>query len=226
MTTNQRVGPGRIAAVAALVLLPALLSACNIVGPLAYFAMGPEAVPAVHGLDPAKTTVVFVDDRSNRIPTRATREIIGKTAEEDLLGNGAVKDMVKSSRVHTVVAAERYGRPTGIAEVGAAVQAQVVIYAYVDRFVLTEDNQSVAPAARLRVKVIDVASTERLFPPPDSEEEYYDLNVRVPVQSSQLPTTAAARQQVEQELARWCGRALARMFRETKDLSDPTRLDR
>ncbi len=188
-----------------------LPAGCNIAGPALFFIHGPEKVPAVHTLDPARSAVIFIDDRTNRIPSRATRDLIGTTAEEELLNEGLVKDMVQSRKIQSVVARERYGKPLGIAEVGRAVDAKVVIYAWVDQFTLSTDGQTFAPAAALRVKIVDVDSGKRLFPGPDTDG-WYGLNVVVPPQQGVAPDSTADRQRAEQGLARHVGKSLARMF--------------
>ncbi|MBL8991049.1 MAG: hypothetical protein JNJ48_05665 [Phycisphaerae bacterium] len=223
MNSRKASGAAAVVVLAALVLL----AGCNILGPAGYFLVGPEATPAVFRLDPEKTAVVFVDDRANQVPTRSTREIIGRVAEEDMLANGAVKDMVQSRRVQTVIAAERSGRPLGIVEVGQAVQAKTVVYAVVERFVLSEDGQTYAPVASLRVKVIDVETDSRLFPVPDAGDEYYNLVIRVPVQTGSPPTTSAGLTTAYQDLARWTGRALGRMFYDaSNEIRDSSRLSK
>lgn len=200
------------------------VGACNIVGPLGYFVAGPPAIPAVYVPDPKQIGVVFIDDRSNQVPTRGTREIIGRIAEEEMLANGVFLDMVQSRRVQSVVSAERYGHPLAIADVGEAVQAQTVVYAVVDKFVLSEDGTTFAPVALLRVKVVDVATKKRLFPAEDSPEEYQPLAVRVPTQTGSVPPSNNARTQAFQDLARWTGRSLARMFYDFNEISRPSRL--
>ncbi len=202
----------------------ALAGGCNIAGPAFYFLHGPEKVPAAYTLDKAKSTVIFLDDRTNRIPSRATRDLIGKTAEEDLLNQGIVADMVQSRKIQTVVARERYGKPMGIAEVGRAVDARVVIYAWVDQFTLSTDGQTFAPAAALRLKVVDAETGARLFPPPDTDG-WYALSVVVPPQQGNTPDGSAPRQQAEQNLARYVGQSLARVFYKHESTKSPADLE-
>lgn len=208
-----------------LILLTLALAGCNIVGPAVYFAVGPDKIKAVHTLEKDRTTVIFLDDRTNRIPSRATREVVGQTAEEILLQEGVVKDMVQSRRVQSVIARERFGKPMGIAEVGQALEAQVVIYAWVDEFTLSTDGQSLLPSATVRVKVIDAVSRERLFPAADDPTGWYVLRVSPPPQQGSLGTTLAERTKAEQDLARWVGRALAGMFFDRSPELQPRRLE-
>ncbi|MFN0011655.1 MAG: hypothetical protein ACKVS8_08440 [Phycisphaerales bacterium] len=197
---------------------------CNIAGPAFYFLHGPEKTPAAYTLDQARSTVIFIDDRTNRIPSRATRDLIGKTAEEELLNREVVADMVQSRKIQTVVARERYGKPMGIAEVGRAVDAKVVIYAWVDQFTLATDGQTFAPAAALRLKVVDADSGERLFPGPETDG-WYSLSVVVPPQQGSVPDSTALRQQAEQNLARYVGQSLARVFYEHESVRSPADLE-
>lgn len=210
------------AALAALFI--ACAAGCNIAGPALYFLHGPDKTPAVFTLDKHKSTVVFIDDRTNRIPSRATRDLIGITAEEALLAEDVVADMVQSRKIQTVVARERYGKPLGIAEVGRAVDAKVVVYAWVDQFTLSTDGQTFAPTAALRIKVIDAESGQRLFPGPDTDG-WFAFSVAVPAQQGVAPDTSALRQRSEQSLARYTGQSLARLFYEHFSEKSPADLD-
>lgn len=239
MTTTQQQAPGThhdrpvlrpraagwaLAALAGLAGVAGVLGGCNIVGPAVYFAVGPDKIKPVYTLDPAKTTVVFLDDRSSRIPSRATRELIGQTAEEELLNKGVVKDMVQSRRIQAVVARERYGKPLGIAQVGRAVEADVVIYCWVDEFTFSTDGQSFAPGATLRVKVVDAHTKERLFPAPEIPDGWHILRISPPTQQGSAPATTSERAEAERNLARWVGREIAGMFYERDPSTLPKKL--
>lgn len=208
----------------ALVASPLWLGGCNILGPAMYFAIGPDKVPAAFELPKDRPAVIFVDDRTNRIPQRSVRELIGTVAEKAILENRASRNMIESRRVQAVVARERFGKPMGIAEVGAALEAEIVIYAWVDQFTLTPDGQTFAPSSQLRVKVIDATTKERIFPPPQAEP-WHMVSVKVPTQQGAPPATNAERLQAEENLARWVGRQLARQFFEHETTLDPSRLD-
>lgn len=199
--------------VAALLLLAcAVLPGCNILGPAGYFIMGPEKQPAVYTLDPQKVGVIVIDDKVNVTPQRSLREIIGRTAEEEILTKNLVKDMVKSSQALAVLSRERFGERMTIAELGKSLQADVVIYCTMDDFSLTQDGQSVTPESAMRVKIVDVKTSERVFPGKDATE-WYPLKIKLPAQSMEKPSGSAILQN-QQDLARLTGLALARMFYE------------
>jgi hypothetical protein len=198
-------------AILVLILMMAamLMGGCNIVGPVLFFAHGPEKTRKAHGLDPERTTVVFIDDRQNRIPRRALRITIAEEAERTLLSSKAVKDMVSGQSALNAAGNDRSGQPAPVAEIGRAVEAQVVIYATVDEFTLTPDGQTYAPTARLRVRVIDVESDTRVWP---EDPAGHPLFVRPQVTSRELPSSIAGRYQAEDELARLAGLSVARLF--------------
>lgn len=216
MSERMRLGVGGIAGrVAAMMLGVAALTSlggCNILGPAGYFILGPDKQPAVYQLDPEKVTVIIIDDKANIVPQRSLRETMGRAAEEDLLAKGAVKEMVKSAQGLAVLSRERFGERMTIQELGAALKADVVIFAAIDDFSLSQDGQSITPLARMRVKVVDVASGERRFPGPNATE-WYPLEIRLPAQSMEKPTGAAIMQS-NQQLARLAGIGLAQMFYE------------
>ena len=182
---------------------------CNIVGPAYYFIHGPEKAKKLYELDPKRTTVVFVDDRSSRVPRRASRVAIGEQAEQTLLKERVVKDMVSSQSAIQAAGTDREGKPASIAEVGAAVKADVVIYATVDEFSLTRDGQTYSPGAVLRVKVVDATGNARLWP---ENPAGHVVSVRLSPKTSDLPTSTAARFQAEDELARQAGQEIAWLF--------------
>lgn len=200
------------------------LGGCNILGPAIYFAVGPDKVQPAYELPKDRPTVIFIDDRANRIPQRSVRELIGTVAEKTLLENSAARNVIESRRVQAVVARERFGKPMGIAEVGQALEAEVVIYAWVDEFSLTPDGQTYSPSASLRVKVIDATTKERLFPP-EGADPWHIVSVNVPLQQGAPPSTNAEKALAEENLARWVGRALGRQFFEHESRLDPVRLD-
>jgi hypothetical protein len=205
--------PRFILACRALVLVAvAALSGCNILGPAGYFILGPDKQQAVYKLDPTKATVIVIDDKANIVPQRSLREVIGRTAEEDLLAKGTVKDMVKSAQALGVLSRERFGSPMTIQELGQSLKADVVIFTAIDEFSLSQDGQSVTPLSKLRMKVVDVATGQRVFPEPNAPE-WYPLAIRLPAQSMEKPTGAAI-MQGNQSLARITGIALAQLFYE------------
>ncbi len=200
------------------------LGGCNILGPAIYFAVGPEKAQAVYVLDKDRPTVFFIDDRANRVPQRSVRELIGTVAEKTLLDGEAARNVIESRRVQAVVARERFGKPMGIAEVGMALEAEVVIYAWIDEFSLSPDGQTYLPSASLRMKVIDATTKARLFPA-EGAEPWHIVTVKVPLQQGAPPTTNTERALAEENLARWVGRALGRQFFEHQTGLDPARLD-
>jgi hypothetical protein len=214
--------PVRLALIAIAALAP--LPGCNILGPAYYFVHGPEKAPAVYTLDKKKTAVFFIDDRTGQA-SRPVRETIGQTAEESLLNEGVVKDMVQSRAIQTVIARERFGRLMTIADTGKAVQADVVIYCWLDRFGLTTDNQTYSPGASFRVKVIDTATGERLFPTPGEGPEYLEVNFALPTQQGAPPSTTTDVTRAELDLARYAGRSLAQLFFEHEITRPPSKLE-
>lgn len=199
-----------LAAACAAVLACAVAAGCNILGPAGYFLVGPEKNPALHTLERDRPTVVFIDDRGSRVPTRSARLRMGEAAERTLLDRGQLRDVISSQSVLSVVAREQYNRPMGIAEIGQAVGAEVVIYAAVEHFSLSPDGQMYAPRSAMRVKVVDAVSGERLWP--GEEQEWHRFSVEIPARTGTEPRGAAARSEAELDLAQRTGVALANVF--------------
>jgi hypothetical protein len=185
------------------------LTACNIVGPAFYLVHGPEKIKRLYALDPKRPTVIFVDDRLNRIPRRASRVSMGEQAEHALMTMRHPVDMISSQSALQAAGADRGGKPVPITDVGAAVNAEVVIYAMVDEFALSRDGQTFSPGATMRVKVIEVATGKRLWP---EERAGHPVVVRLSPKQGTQPDSTAARFAAEDELARQCGQELAWLF--------------
>src|SRR4051794_7604017 len=196
-------------ATAAAIGAPAALAGGNIVGPIFWLVHGPEEEKKVYELDKDRTTVVFVDDRGNRVPRRTLRLQIAQEAEKALLKEKVVKDMISAESALAAAGGDRYEKPTPITDIGKAIKADRVVYATVDRFSLSPDGQTLSPTVELRVKVIDAQSEARLWP---EDARGYPLTVRLQAKAADLPSTAAARQQAEDELARQTGMKLAQLF--------------
>lgn len=204
-------GRWRVAAWGGLLLaLAGALPGCNIAGPLVSVVAGPEGYEARYTLPKERPTVVFIDDRASRVPTRQARELIGQTAERALLSKGVVKDMIEARLALATLRGERFNEPMTIAQVGKAVHADVVIYATIDGWSLTPDGQTFAPQADLRVKVVDATTNSELWPGENASAG--TLSVRVPEQARTAPTSTAMVSDAHLDLARWVGLRLAQTF--------------
>jgi hypothetical protein len=194
------------------------LAGCNIVAPAYYLIHGPEKTKKLYPLDEEKTTVVFIDDRQNRVPRRALRVAIGQEAEKTLLSQKVVKDMISAESALNAAGSDRHAHPASVSEIGADLKADIVIYATMDQFTLSTVGQSFAPLVSMRVMVIDVAADQRLWP---ADEAGYPLAVRPVLTAREMPTSLAGRFQVEDELARQAGVELAQLFYNHEKVTKP-----
>lgn len=185
------------------------MAGCNIVAPAYYIIHGPEKVAAQHELDPERPTVVFIDDRGNRLPRRAMRQTIGEAAQQALLNEKAVVDVIDTRGAMAASSQDRAGQAMSIVDIGKAVKADVVIYATVDAFTMSSDGQSYSPVASLRVKVIDVVADKRVWP---AEKEGYPLTLTFPPRTSDVPKNAAELRVAEEEVGELVGLGLAQLF--------------
>lgn len=202
----------RSAAVVLATLLVLLPAGCNIVGPAVYFIHGPAKVQPQYELPEDRPAVVFIDDRTNVLPNRAVRQRVAKAAERTLLDGKAVakSEIVSSDAILPVATQERFGRPAGIAEIGEAVGAQVVVYATIDGFSLSPNGAEFAPIALARVKVVDAQSKQRLWP--GTQSEWHPVRIQPATRTRELPRSLSERTKAEIELAEELGRNIARLF--------------
>ncbi len=203
-------GSGIVFAICGLTLtgLP-LLAGCNILGPAIYLVHGPEKVPKLYGLDEKKRTVVFVDDRRNQLPRRQLRQVMAEKAQNALLDARAVEAMIDAKAALAVTARDKATEPMKITEIAKAVEADVIIYATVDEFVLSTDGQSFSPAIRMRVKVLDAVKEVRLWP---EDKDGYVLKLNLPLRQGFAPKNQSELMQGENEAAESAGLALAQLF--------------
>lgn len=208
----------------ALVGVSIAIPGCNLVAGAYLIASGPEKTPAVFTLPKTASAVIALDDRGSVIPQRSLRDVIGKTAEEEILAQNLVREMIASRLAAAVMARERYGQPMGIAEIGQAVKADIVIYVVIDQFTLSKDGQTLSPMTVGRVKIIESATGHRIGPPEGGPTDYYPFEVDLPPQGDAAPTTNNQLQQM-QNLAKLTGVYLSRMFYNAEKISAPTKLE-
>jgi hypothetical protein len=209
-TTTRWTGIALFAATGALAGASLVMSGCNIAAAAFYIVHGPdEKVPAKFTLPPDKTTVVFVDDRNNRLPSRDLREMIATAAGQLLLEEGAVVDLVDARGAIAAAAKDRFGEPMTISEIGRSVGASTVVYVTIDGFALSSDGQSISPVTKMRVKVLDAQTETRLWPP---EQEGYPLGVQSPPRQGTMQTSAAELYSARQEAAGRAGLGIAQLF--------------
>jgi hypothetical protein len=190
-------------------MLALTTSGCNVVAPVAYAIHGPEKMMPVFTLDEHASTVIFVDDPSSKIALRRLRYTIADAATRTLLQERILTDMIDPRGILNAASKERHSDRMSITELGKSVGADVVVYAVVTEFTLFPEAGSYTPSATLRLKVIDVASGNRLWP----ENEFgHQFKVAIPQLPSTSRPTASDRIKTESELAARTGVGLAQMF--------------
>lgn len=204
----------------------AALCGCNYVGAGYLLIKGPPKQPALYALDGTRATIIFLDDRANGLPRKSLGPIIAESAERALLDTGLFKpDLLLSSRGATVAAnQERFDKPLSIVEIGREVRkaqelenapadqrAQVIVWVTVDAFALSPDGVSYLPAGIVRIKVLDIASGERLWPEDPTGKS---VNITMFQQQGTLPTDRSEAMKAEEVLARELGIGLAQVFHE------------
>lgn len=199
-----------LAAALTATLLLCFMPGCNVLTPVAYAVHGPGKVEPVFTLDETKKTVVFVDDPSSRITQRRLRYTIADLATEELLAKRILTDMIDPRGILTAASNERHGEQMSITELGKSVGADIVIYAVVTDFSLSPETGAYLPRATMRVKVLDVASGERLWP---ADETGHMANIQIPQRPGTSPAAnTGERMEVERDLAARAGLGLAQLF--------------
>ncbi len=196
-------------AMASLMLTSLILGGCNIVGPALVLIHGPPSFPAEHRLDKDRSTVLFIDDRSGVLPRPILGQQIAEVAETTILAKNLVEDLISARGLRFVTRQESHDQPLSLQEIGRAVGADVLVWITIDSFSLSPDGQTFAPISETRVKVIDVTTGDRIWPP---EREGFTRIIRMPTQQGTAPTTRAERFEAQQNLASWTGIGVAQLF--------------
>lgn len=194
---------------ASIILMLMLIPGCNVLTPIAFAVHGPQKIMPVYSLEKELKTVVFVDDPSSRVTQRRLRYAIADRATKELLAKRILVNMLNPRGILSAASNERYGEQKSISELGKSVGADIVIYAVVTEFSLSPQTGAHIPQATLRMKVIDVATGQRLYP---SNEMGHIVSIQIPQRPGTAPTTSGARLKVEQTLAERTGQGLAQLF--------------
>ncbi|MCX5688726.1 MAG: hypothetical protein NTV94_02855 [Planctomycetota bacterium] len=183
---------------------------CNIVGPAVVLIHGPEKADAQFELDEKRATIVFVDDRANRMDRRVLRQSIATVCTERLLKEDKVKTMLDPKAALVRVSGEPTGEPTDLVTLGKSLGAEVILYATVDAFSLSADGVSFQPNAQFRIKVIDCVNVpSRIWP---EEPNGFPLAVTMPQRQGEAPKNGTQYNQAQDRLAQACGEELAKVF--------------
>ena len=198
-------------AAAAGVWTACALGGCNILGAGIVLLQGPPKTDRVYELNPKSKTVVFIDDRNNRLPFTTLKRVIGERAEEHILKKKLVEEgnMIASAGLVAAVSADKFGEPQSVVALGRSVGAHTVIYGAVDDFRLTNDGQTLAPTCKVRVRIVDTEKDEVVWPP---EKEGYPLTVSLKWRSGSMPRSSSEMMPIYRELADPTGLGLAQMF--------------
>jgi hypothetical protein len=182
---------------------------CNIVAPAYWLVHGGEKIDAEFKLPKDRSTVVFIDDRANRIPRRALRVAIAEETEKSLIKNAGLKDMISAQSALQAAGRESGTSPVPVTEIAQRVHADIIVYATVDTFTLSSDTATYRPMAALRVKVLDAKAETRLWP---KDETGYTLTTTLQPKQGEKPTNTGDVYKAEDELARQVGVELAQLF--------------
>jgi len=200
----------RMVLMLALLVVAGALQGCNYVAAGYLLVHGPEKKPAAHELEKDRATVIFVDDRANVLARRSLRTQIAKVAQDTLLKEGVLTNVIDTTAAMQAAMRETSGEPLDITTLGRQVQADVVIYVTMDTFVLSTDGQTFSPEARAHVKVIDAKLAKRVFPL--DKKEGHPVDVRLKLASGTVPKTGTEQINALNELADRTGLEIARVF--------------
>jgi hypothetical protein len=163
---------------ATLLLTSSSLPACNALRFGAATLTGDESIPALHELDATTKSIALVlEDEQMRSGSRITMDRIGATFDQALLKRLPSMKVIDSRAGMDVILAERSGKKSTMKEIGEKLSVETLVFAQITSFGMSDDGVSGAPTASVRVKVIDVATGNRLFPKRDAVQEWHAIMV-------------------------------------------------
>ncbi len=193
-----------------LMLAMTSITGCNIVTPAAYLIEGPPTVEAAYIL-PEQKIVVFIDDRSSKIPRTRLRRIITDRATNELLRvEQLVPAAIDSGAASRLVQQEDNANLLSIDEIGRRLGAEIVIYVRPLEFNVIS-NGAPRPTATMAIKVIDVATGQKLFPPKMSTGEHV-LTAQMAFKPGSAYTTGDSLRALQEALADLTGLRIAQVF--------------
>ncbi len=212
--TNTPVAPMAMLRFAVCAVAAAVMCSCNILSPARFLLMGPTKTPAMYTLED-RPTVVFVDDRNNAIPinsSRIRRRIADDVSSELMAHDLVTRTISPRDAMSLARRRDREGNLMSMEAIGQAVGAEQLIYIEMLSFRGSVDNVTTRPAAACRVKVIDVVTRTRLFPPAGGETDWQEVPVLGLPVSLELYRSAEGRRRIEQSLSVVIGDRIAKLF--------------
>lgn len=199
---------------AACASVAAVLCSCNILSPAAFLAMGQTKTPAMYQLED-RPTVVFVDDRNNAIPINSSRirRGIADNVSNELMAHELVTQTISPRDAMSLARnRDREGNLLSMEAIGQAVGAEQLIYIRMISFRGSSDNLTNRPAAVCHVKVIDVVTRARLFPPGGGETEWQEVSVIGQTMSLELYRYTEGRRKITDSLSATIADQVAKLF--------------
>lgn len=184
---------------------------CNYIAPIIILVEGPPKYEAEFKLPKDRTAVVFVDDPRSQIPRRAIRVAMIEAAETDVLRKNLVKDLVSGQSALRVAQADQSAGQLSVAEVGRAVESEVVIWATVDSFTRADTSRNQEPSVTFRVRVVDATDNKILWPEDTAGRR---LVVTLTPRIGAVASDAGASTAAELQIGKNAGLALAQLFYE------------
>jgi hypothetical protein len=191
------------------------VSGCNYAIPAMWVLQGPPKKPAVFTLPKDQKTTVFVDDRKNIVSRTQLRAQLADDIASELKRQGIATNVVSGRELIGLVRKnETSTKRITIEELGKSVGAEIVIYVEMVSFDLMPDGASPKPGASARIKVVDVAKKERLFPPPSSGNDGFEVTAETEALQPGIYRTSAGRRTVEDMLEKRLADQISKLFYE------------
>jgi hypothetical protein len=157
-----------ILAVIAMLIAITGLTGCAYVSAVALLLTPEEKIPAEYKIPEKMKVAVFVDDYMSPLGNRELKKSLATSVGQQLIAAKVIQpeDLIDPEKVLAAPTETPDGKKFSIQHIGRDLHADYVIYINIIDFNLQSDpdNPLIQPKSRAYVKVIEVATGERLWP--------------------------------------------------------------
>jgi hypothetical protein len=201
-----------------LALVPVFAAGCNLVATGMYIVEGPPSIDPAFELDPARLSMVFLDDPGNVLPRRELRLTIASEVQRRLLEVVKLTNVIETRDATNIADASRSSKLRSVVSIGREASrgrptpVEQLIYARIEGFALGAADGAAMPTAAITLMVFDANVDARIWPDPQRVPEGFQFRVALPQRINRAPTSRADLEAAQNAFALRVGEAIAQCF--------------
>lgn len=182
-------------------------------GYLAYVFSGPTKVDPVYSFPEGRKVLVFVDDMTKPVSYVTIKSELTERLNKKLVDNDVAAECVPYEQLLNLMSATPNFNTLSIGEIGAKLQADLVLYVNIDEFTLKEEEGIPLWRGRLKTTLRVIDTKEGRLWPMDQAWGYPVEAVETPLSSDSSPAYGTI---VTKALARKASGEIAKLFYQHK----------